>query len=174
MFLYTNIYIYICLCIYIYIYIYLYIYIYIYIYMHAYIYRYGCMYTYLHTYIYIYWPLRHRARQRRWAAESRIRLIGGFGYTPGKLLTLSKPNPYPKSVRIPAQKLRKIPNLWTPFGRFDGLRIETNGMILFASTCILTTSHHQNHELLVTGVTTASSGAASSGTSARHSSGSRV
>jgi len=43
--------------------------------------------------------------------ESRIRPYGGFGEPPGKLLTLSKPNPYPKSVRTPAQKVRKIPNL---------------------------------------------------------------
>ena len=39
---------------------------------------------------------------------------------PGKLLTLSNPNPYPKSVRTPAHKLRKIPALWHPLGRFDG------------------------------------------------------
>jgi len=44
--------------------------------------------------------------------ESRRIPKGGFGLTPGKLLTQSKPNPYPKSVLItPAQKLRKIPNL---------------------------------------------------------------
>ena len=45
---------------------------------------------------------------------------GGFGETPGKLLILSKPNPYPKYVRTPAQKLCKILNLYNPFGRFNG------------------------------------------------------
>jgi len=39
--------------------------------------------------------------------ESRIKTKGGFGLTPGKLVTLSKPDPYPKYV----QRLRKIPNL---------------------------------------------------------------
>ena len=43
--------------------------------------------------------------------ESRIRPKGGFGSTLGKLLTLSKPDLYPKSVLTPAQKLRQIPNL---------------------------------------------------------------
>jgi len=43
--------------------------------------------------------------------ESRIRPNGGFRETPGKLLTLGKPNPYPKSVHTPAHKLRKIPNI---------------------------------------------------------------
>jgi len=45
---------------------------------------------------------------------------GGFGLTPGQLLTLSKLNPYLKYVLTPAQKLRKITNLWKSSGRFDG------------------------------------------------------
>jgi len=44
-----------------------------------------------------------------WAVESRIRLTEGFGFTPGKLLTRSNPNLYPKSVRTPEQKFRKNP-----------------------------------------------------------------
>jgi len=51
---------------------------------------------------------RHLGTQ---AVESRIRPNGGFGETPGKLLTLSTLNPYPKSLRTPAQKLRNISNL---------------------------------------------------------------
>jgi len=43
--------------------------------------------------------------------ESRIRPKGRFGLTPGELSTLSKSNPYPKSVSTPAQKLRKKKNL---------------------------------------------------------------
>jgi len=35
---------------------------------------------------------------------------GGFGLTPGNLLMLTKPNPYPKSASIPAQKLRRTPH----------------------------------------------------------------
>jgi len=48
---------------------------------------------------------------------------GDFELTRGKLLTLSKPNPYPKSVRTPAHKLRKMPSLCKPFGRFDEERL---------------------------------------------------
>jgi len=56
------------------------------------------------------------------SVESRIRPNGGFGKTPGKLVTLSKPNHYPKYVRTPAQKWRKILNPWNPVGRFDATR----------------------------------------------------
>ena len=53
---------------------------------------------------------------KRYPVESIIRPRGEFGLTPGKLLTLNKPNPYPKSVRNPAQKLRKHPNVGNPLG----------------------------------------------------------
>jgi len=62
----------------------------------------------------------HVQRVRSRTVEPRIRPKGGFGLTPGKLLTLRKPNPYPKSVSTPAQKLRKNLNLWNPLGRFGG------------------------------------------------------
>jgi len=64
------------------------------------------------------------ARRVSAAVESRISPNGGFGETPGKLLILSKPKPYPNSVRTPAQKLRKIPNLRNPFGRFDRCEVQ--------------------------------------------------
>jgi len=40
------------------------------------------------------------------SVESRIRPAGSSEFTPGKLLARSKPNPYPKYVHTPAQKLR--------------------------------------------------------------------
>jgi len=55
------------------------------------------------------------------AVESRIRPKLGFGSTQGELLTISKPNPYPKSKKPPAQKWFSKLNLWNPFGRFDGV-----------------------------------------------------
>ena len=54
------------------------------------------------------------------SVESRLRHKRGFGLTPGKLLTLSRPNSYFISVRTSAQKLRNHLNLWNSFGRFDG------------------------------------------------------
>jgi len=49
--------------------------------------------------------------------ESRIRSKGSFA---SSRFILSKPNPYPKWLFTPAQKLRKNSNLGHPFGRFDG------------------------------------------------------
>jgi len=62
-----------------------------------------------------------RQRVKPPSVESRIGPKGDFGLTPGGLWTLSKPDPYPKSVLIPAHKVRNVPNLWNPFGGFDGL-----------------------------------------------------
>ena len=109
-------YIYICL----YTYIYIYIYIYIYVYIHG-----GATYIehllspvsmLLPRQVYLGLTLQIVGRGETYRAciESRIRPNSGFGKTPGKLLTLSKPNPYPQSVRTPAQKLCKIPNLGLP------------------------------------------------------------
>jgi len=39
------------------------------------------------------------------SVESRIRPKGGVGLTPGKLLTLSKLNPYPKSLLLPQRRI---------------------------------------------------------------------
>ena len=43
--------------------------------------------------------------------ESRFGPERGFGVTPGKLLTRSKPNPCPKSEKPPARKGFTKPNL---------------------------------------------------------------
>jgi len=43
--------------------------------------------------------------------ESRIGQKRGFGSTPDELVTLSKPNPYPKYVSPPARKGFTKPNL---------------------------------------------------------------
>jgi len=43
--------------------------------------------------------------------ESRFGPKRGFGVTPGKLLTIRKPNPYPKSEKPPARKGFTKPNL---------------------------------------------------------------
>jgi len=51
--------------------------------------------------------------QCRWAGGNQ-RMTGftrGFGFTPGELLTLSKPHPYPTSENIPALKWFSEPNL---------------------------------------------------------------
>jgi len=42
------------------------------------------------------------------------------GWTLGELLTISKPNPYPKSEKPPARKGFTKSYLWNPFDRFDG------------------------------------------------------
>jgi len=52
--------------------------------------------------------------------KSRFGPKPGFGGTPGELLTISKPNPYPKPEKPPARKGFTKPNLWNPLGRFDG------------------------------------------------------
>jgi len=46
-------------------------------------------------------PFRRRASSPRPPVESRIGPKRGFGVTPGKLLTISKTNPYPKSENPP-------------------------------------------------------------------------
>jgi len=43
--------------------------------------------------------------------EPRIGPTRGFGLTPGELLTISKPNPYPKSEKPPARKWFSKSNL---------------------------------------------------------------
>ena len=45
------------------------------------------------------------------AVESRIGPKRGFGLTPDELLTISRPNPYPKSEKFPARKKFSNPNL---------------------------------------------------------------
>ena len=45
------------------------------------------------------------------AVESRFGQKWGFGETPGKLLTISKPNHYPKCVTPPGRKGVTKPNL---------------------------------------------------------------
>ena len=47
----------------------------------------------------------------RLPVKSRIGPKRGFGLTPGELLTISKPNPYPKSEKPPARKWFSNPNL---------------------------------------------------------------
>ena len=65
--------------------------------------------------------LRRRVHtQTGGTVESMITPKWGFGFTQGKLFTLSEPKPYPKYVLTPAQKLRKIPNLCNFLCRFDG------------------------------------------------------
>jgi len=54
------------------------------------------------------------------AVKSRFGPKRGFGETPGELLTISKPNHYPKFVHPPPRKSGTKPNLWNPFARFDG------------------------------------------------------
>jgi len=55
------------------------------------------------------------------SVESRTGTTRGFGLTPGELLTISKTTPSPKSEKKkPARKNCSSPNLWNPFGRFDG------------------------------------------------------
>jgi len=74
------------------------------------------------------------SRKRRARRETRVRVNprsrrihnitkggGGAGLSPGELLTLSKPNPYPESENTPAPKLFSNPNLCNPLGRFDGV-----------------------------------------------------
>jgi len=57
--------------------------------------------------------------------ESIIGPNGGFGWTPRELLTISKPNPSPKSETRPARKWFSKSNLWNLRGKFDG-RILSN------------------------------------------------
>jgi len=47
--------------------------------------------------------------------ESRFGPKRGFGVTPGGLLTISKPNPYPKSEKPPsAERVHKTESLKSP------------------------------------------------------------
>jgi len=118
------------------------VYIYIYIHIHIYIYIYIYIYIHIYTYIYIYKyvalgacniraPGIHAYKRGRhgFTVESRFWPMKGFGWTPGKLWTRSKPNPCPKSVRTPAQKLRNIPNLSNPLGMSDGLICHTKKVL---------------------------------------------
>jgi len=47
----------------------------------------------------------------RLTVESRFGQKRGFGETPGKLLTISKPNHYPRFVTPPGRKVVAKPNL---------------------------------------------------------------
>ena len=104
-------------------------------YIYIYIYIYKFIYMYMYIYIYIGMELLLTVCSRLWVPwfdhplhAVQLCVAPSLGLTrriqnktkrglrrnPGNLLTLSKPNPYPKSVRTPAQKLRKIPTLWNP------------------------------------------------------------
>jgi len=58
----------------------------------------------------------------RSTVESRIGPTRYFGWTPGELIPISKPNPDPKSEKPPARKWFSKPNLWNSLGRFDGVQ----------------------------------------------------
>ena len=77
--------------------------------MYIYIYMYMILYTYIYIHIY---RLRHDRLSPYGIlpsipVESRFGLMRDFGVTPGELLTISKPNPYPKSDKHPARKVFK-------------------------------------------------------------------
>jgi len=54
---------------------------------------------------------RQLASRKEYPVESRFIPEWGFGATPGELLTISKPDPYPKSEKPPARKGFTKPNL---------------------------------------------------------------
>jgi len=67
------------------------------------------------------WATQNRTRVAACAVESRFGPNRGFGVTLGKLLIISKPNPYPKPEKPPARKAFTKLNLWNHLSRFDGI-----------------------------------------------------
>ena len=53
----------------------------------------------------------HTTKEHTQQVESRFGPKRGFGVTPGELLTISKPNHYPKSEKPPGPKGFTNPNL---------------------------------------------------------------
>jgi len=151
MYLYIHLYLYLYLSMFIYIYIYFFIYTHVCTYICIYVYMYISyhihdVYIYgltrrhagegLHVCcsanfgsIRVFLLLQERSKRPREmvlppkasTVESRIGPERGSGLTPGELLTISKPNPYPKSEKPPARKWLSNPTLWNPLGRFNGL-----------------------------------------------------
>ena len=141
MYLYIHLYLYLYLSMFIYIYIYFFIYTHVCTYICIYVYMYISyhihdVYIYgltrrhagegLHVCcsanfgsIRVFLLLQERSKRPREmvlppkasTVESRIGPERGSGLTPGELLTISKPNPYPKSEKPPARKWLSNPTL---------------------------------------------------------------